>query len=280
MSEFPKKPDRPELYRFKLQLTVGQGGTGTVYRALDPKSGETVAIKLFRANFFRNKMHMRDLQKSAKKFIKLSHDNVTKIYEFLSGDEGEALVQEFIDGPDLQWYIAERPWNLNEMLVITVQICNGLGYLHDKGLMHHDLKPGNVLFTRKGQVKLCDYSLAGTGRLLELIDSGRVEQITPMFVAPELIKKERATKLSDMYSLGAMLYFMFTRRLLFEVDSLPQLYHAHIHEKPLHPSIVDDKIPQVLGDTIMRLLEKDPKKRYQDCDSLRIGLADIGRQRI
>lgn len=280
MREFPKKPDRPELYRFKLQLTVGQGGTGTVYRALDPTTGETVALKLFRANFFRNKMHMRDLQKSAKKFIKLSHANVVQISEFISGDEGEVLVQEFVDGPDLQRYLTERPWNLNEMLVITVQICNGLGYLHDKGLIHHDLKPGNVLFTRKGQAKLCDFSLAGTGRLLELIESGRVEQITPMFVAPELIRKERSTKLSDMYSLGAMLYLMFTRRLPFEVDSLPQLYHCHLHEKPLHASIANDKVPQILGDIITQLLEKDPKKRYQDCDSLRISLSDIGRQRI
>jgi len=280
MSEFPKKPDRPELYRFKLQLTVGRGGTGTVYRALDPETGETVALKLFRANFFRNKLHLRDLQKSAKKFKKLSHPNLVKIHELISGDEGEVLVQEFVDGPDLQWYLSKRPWNLHEMLVIIVQICNGLGYLHDQGLMHHDLKPGNVLFTRKGQAKLCDFSLGGTGLLTELFDAGRAEQITPMYVAPEVIRKKRATKLSDMYSLGAMMYLMFTRRVPFEVDSLPKLYHCHLNEKPLHPTIAHDKCPHYLGDVIMRLLEKDPKKRYQDCDLLRISLSDIGRQRI
>ncbi len=280
MSEFPKKPDRPELYRFKLQLTVGQGGTGTVYRAVDPENGETVALKLFRANFFRNQLHLRDLLRSVKKFKKLSHANIVKIHDILSGDEGEVIVQEFVDGPDLQWYLAHRPWNLNELVVVMVQICNGLGYLHDQGLMHHDLKPGNVLFTRKGQAKLCDYSLGGTGILTEFFDAGRAEQITPMYVAPEVIRKERATKLSDMYSLGAMMYLMFTRKLPFEVDSLPKLYHCHLNEKPLHPTIVHKECPQVLGDIIMRLLEKDPKKRYQDCDSLRISFSDIGRQRI
>lgn len=279
-SEFPKKPDRPELYHYKLQQTVGQGGTGTVYQALDPETGQTVALKLFRANFFRNKLHMRDVQKTAKKFKKLSHPNIVTILDFISGEEGEVLVQEFVDGPDLQWYITERPWNLQEMLVIVAQICNGLGYIHDQKIVHHDFKPGNVLFTRKGQVKLCDFSLGGTGFILEVLDSGGVEQVTPMYVAPELINKKRATKLCDLYSLGAVMYIMFTRKNMFEVDSLPRLYHCHLHEKPIHPSLVDKNCPQELGDMIMRLVEKDPAKRFQDCDSLRIALSEIGRSRI
>ena len=190
------------------------------------------------------------------------------------------LVQEFIDGPDLQWYQANRPWNLQEMLVIMAQVCNGLSYLHDQGYLHHDLKPGNVLFTRKGQAKICDYSLGGTGILTDVFDKGRVEQITPMYVAPELIRKERSTKLCDIYSLGAVMYLLFTRKLPFEVDSLPKLYHAHLHDKPLHPTLVEEKCPEELGDIIMRLLEKDPKMRFPNCDSLRIAMSDIGRQRI
>lgn len=281
MGEFPKKPDRAELFHYKLQLTVGRGGTGTVYRAVDPKTGQTVALKLFHANFFRNTVHLRDLKKSTKKFKKLSHPNLVEVYDFLSGDDGEVLVQEFVDGPDMQQYQASRPWNLNEMLVIMVQVCNGLGYLHDQGYVHHDLKPGNVLFTRKGQAKICDFSLGGTGILSELLEkSARVEQITPMYVAPELINKKRATKLSDMYSLGAVMYLLFTRHVAFEVDSLPQLYHAHLHEKPLHPDHVEPKCPHELGEIIMKLMEKNPKDRYQSCDELRIAMADIGRQRI
>ena len=280
MSEFPKKPDRPTLYRFKLQLTVGRGGTGTVYRALDPETGQTVCLKLFRANFFRNRLHLRDLQKSAKKFKKLSHPNLVKIYDFISGEEGDVLVQEFVDGPDLQWYMAHRPWNLQELLVILAQICNGLAYLHDEALIHHDLKPGNVLFTRKGQAKLCDFALAGTSFLLGLVDKGAAEQVTPMYIAPELIKRRRPTKLCDIYSLGVMTYLMFTRKTPFEVDSLPRLYQAHLNQTPLHPNMVNGECPHILGDIIMRNLEKDPAKRFQDCDSLRIALADIGQSRI
>jgi serine/threonine-protein kinase len=221
-----------------------------------------------------------DLKRTAKKFKKLNHPNVVRILDFVSGEEGQILVQEFVDGPDLQWYVENRPYNADEMMVIAVQIVNGLGYLHDQGLMHHDLKPANVLFTRKGQAKLCDFSLGGTGRLLNLLDRGGVEQITPMYVAPELIKKKPATKLSDMYSLGGVLYLMFTRKLPFQVDNLQQLYHAHLNELPLHPSVAEEKCPRVIGDVIMRLLEKDPKKRFQDCDSLRVHLSDVGKRRI
>jgi serine/threonine-protein kinase len=280
MAEYPKKPDRPTLYRFRLQAIVGRGGTGTVYRAIDPESGNTVALKLFHANFFRNRWHQMDLRRTAKRFKKLDHPNVVKVFDFISGNEGDVLVQEFVDGPDLQWYVQNRPYNADEMLVIAVQIVNGLGYLHDQGLMHHDLKPGNVLFTRKGQAKLCDFSLGGTGFLLSVFDRSKAEQITPMYVAPELIKKQRVTKLSDMYSLGGVFYFMFTRKLPFAVDSLPKLYHAHLYDAPLHPTVANDKCPRVVGDAIMRLLEKDPKKRFQDCDSLRVQLSDVGKRRI
>lgn len=278
--EFPRSPDRPELYRFKLQQTVGEGGTGRVYRALDPKTGQVVAVKLFHANFFRNKLHIRDLARTTKKFRKLSHPNVVQIYEFISGDEGECLALEFVDGPDLRWYLKNRPWNLNEMLVIVAQICNGLGYLHEKGIMHHDLKLANVLFTRKGVVKICDFSLWGSNILLSLIDGGPSEQVTPMYVAPELIRKEKATPLSDLYSLGILFYVMFTGKVPFEVDSLAKLYHCHLTVRPFHPSDVNEKCPKILGDIIMRLLEKEPARRFPDCDELRIALSQIGKSRI
>lgn len=278
--EFPKKPDRPQLYGYKLELALGRGGTGTVYRAIDLKSGDVVAVKLFRANFFRNPMHMRDLAKTVKKFRKFNHDNVVGIREFLSGEEGECVVMEYIDGPDLKWYLANRPWDLRERLVIVAQICNGLAYIHDKGFMHHDLKPANILFTRRGQAKLCDFSLCGTSYLLSLFDSGVHEQITPMYVAPEIIRKEKAGHLSDIYSLGVLLYLLFTERVPFEVDDLQKLYLCHLQSKPLHPSMVYPACPHDLGDIIMNLLDKDPSKRLPNADQIRIALAGIGQSRI
>lgn len=273
-------PDRSGIYRFRFDRKLGQGGTGAVYRAIDQKDGEVYAVKIFRANFFRNRLHIRDLAKTAKKASKFQHQNLTHIYEFISGKEGECVVMEYIDGPDLKWYIANRPWNLQERLVIVAQICNGLQYLHEHDFVHHDFKPANCLFTRQGVVKLTDYSLCGTSYLLSLFDPGMHDQVTPMYIAPELIRKEKASAQSDMYSLGVTMYLMFTGRMPFEVDSLQAVYQCHLRVIPDHPCMHNKKCPPALGDIIMRLLEKDPKKRYESFDQLRIILSDVGTQQI
>lgn len=279
-SDYPKTSNIQSLYRFKVDLILGEGGTGTVYRGVDQESGEVMAVKLFRANFFRNRLHSRDLAKSVAKFKHFEHQNVVKIYEFISGDEGECLVLEYVDGPDLKWYLGNRPWNLQELLVITAQVCNGLAYIHDRGFVHHDLKPANVLFTRKGQVKLCDFSLCGSSYLLALFDSGAANQVTPMYVAPEIIRKQKSTPASDMYSLGVMLYLMFTKQVPFAVDSLERLYMCHLQAVPDHPTEKNRECPRALGNIIMKLLEKNPDDRFQDSDQVRIALAGIGRSRI
>jgi len=274
-------PDRSTLYRFKFDRILGRGGTGVVYRGFDPEKDTVVAVKLFNADFFRNPFHRRDFARSVAKFEKFSHQNVARIYELIQGDEGDCLVLEYVDGPDLKWYLENRPWHLQERLVITAQICNGLQYLHERGFTHHDLKPSNILFTRKGIAKLVDFSLCGNSYLLSIFDASLHEQVTPMYVAPELItKKEKATPQSDIYSLGVTCYVMFAERPPFLVDSYQALYQCHIRVVPDHPSLVNKKCPPVLGDIIMKMMDKKPENRFRDCDQLRIALAEVGRSRI
>lgn len=250
-----------------------------VYRAIDTQKGEVVALKLFHANFFRNNGQVRDFAKSVQRFQKFDHPNVVRVFDFIEGKEGLCLTMEYVDGPDLKWYIENRPWNLQERIVIVAQICNGLQYIHDQGFTHHDLKPANILFTRKGQAKLSDYSLARE-RAIPFLDSGLVEQITPMYVAPEIIQGKKATHRSDIYSLGITLYLLFTGKLPFEVDSLQRLYQAHLKATPFHPSQVNRKCPLAVGDVIMKMIEKDPANRFESCDQLRIILSEAGKPRI
>ena len=127
---------------------------------------------------------------------------------------------------------------------------------------------------------MADFSLYGNSLLLELLDRGLGEQVTPMFVAPETIRKEKATPSVDLYSLGITMYMMFADRVPFMVDSLPRLYQCHLRAMPDHPSQVNPKCPHALGDMILKLLAKQPKERFKDCDEVRIALADIGRSRI
>jgi eukaryotic-like serine/threonine-protein kinase len=272
-------PDRLQLYRFKIDRLLGRGGTGTVYRGIDMESGQFVAVKHFHANFFRNRSHIRDLAKSVATFKKFDHLNVVRIFEFIDGEEGPCIVQEYIDGPDLRWYTENRPWNLQERMVVVAQICNGLQYLHDQGFTHHDLKPANILFTRQGTAKLTDYSLS-RGKLFSLLDSGLKEQVTPMYVSPEVINGQKATPQSDIYSLGVTLYLMFAGKVPFEVDTLDKLYRCHVQLLPLPPQDVNSKCPRELGEIIMKMMAKAPKDRYETCDELRIRLSSIGRSRI
>ncbi len=272
-------PDRLKLYHFKLDLLLGRGGTGTVYRGIDTQKGEVVAVKLFHANFFKNRGQVRDFAKSVERFKEFKHHNVMQVFDFIDGEEGLCMTMEFVDGPDLRWYIENRPWNLQERLVIIAQICNGLQYIHDQGFTHHDLKPANILFTRKGMAKLSDYSLCRE-KFFSLFDSGLAEQITPMYVSPEIIKREKATSKSDIYSLGITLYLMFAGKVPFEVDSLQKLYYCHVNTDPVHPTLVNRKCPHALGDIIMKMIAKNPAERFESCDQLRIVLADVGRPRI
>ncbi len=273
-------PDRQSLYHYKLDRILGEGGTGRVYRAIDTKKGEVVAIKLFRENFFRNKLHLRDLVKSVKRFKKYDHPNVVRVLDFIDGEDGRCMIMEYIDGPDLKWYIQNRPWHLQERLGIVGQICSGLQYLHDQKIIHHDIKPANILFTRTGVAKLADFSLYGASLLLELIDKGAGEQITPMYVPPEIIRGDSPTPQSDQYSLGITMYLLFAGHLPFQVDNLQRLYQCHLQVVPDPPNHENPNCPQALSDIIMRTLSKKPSERFSDCDMLRIALSKLGQSRI
>ena len=273
-------PDIPKLYHYKLQRILGQGGTGRVYLGIDMKKGVPVAIKLFHQNFFRNRLHVRDLAKSVAKFKRFKHNNVVQIIDFIDDEEGRCMVMEYVDGPSMKWYILNRPYKLPERINISMQICHGMQYLHDKGCIHHDFKPANVLFTRTGIVKIADFSLYGSSFLLELIDRNVGEQITPMFVAPEFIRKEKVTPQSDMYSMGITFYMLFTEKVPFPVDNLRRLYQCHLSVIPEHPSLVNPACPTALGDIIMKLLSKRPEARFADCDELSVAISQTTRSRI
>lgn len=282
MAEEFKAPDRPTLYHFKLDRILGQGGSGVVYRGIDTAKGEVFAIKRFHENFFRNAMHLRDLKASVKKFRKLKHVNVVQIYDFLdtSPSDGNCMVMEYVDGPNLNWYLKNRPFKLQERNSFAQQICSGLQYLHDQGCTHHDFKPANVLFTRKGVVKVADFSLYGGNFLLELL-SGKVgEQVTPMFVAPETLRREKPTNKVDQYALGVTLYMLFAERFPYQADNLQKLYQLHLAYTPQHPNEVNPACPRDIGDIVMKLLAKRPEQRYHDCDQVRIALSRAGQSRI
>lgn len=283
MAEEFRSSDRPKLYHFKVDRILGQGGTGVVYRGVDPAKGEVYAIKRFHENFFRNPLHIRDLKGTVKKFKKYKHENVVQIFDFLDKDpanDGYCMVMEYVDGPNLNWYLKNRPFKLSERIQVAAQICQGLQYLHDQGCIHHDFKPANVLFTRRGVVKVADFSLYGSSFLLELLAGKIAEQVTPMFVAPEILRREKTSFKVDQYALGVTCYMLFTERFPFVADNLPKLYQMHLAATPIHPNEVNPACPRDLGDAVMKLLAKRPEHRFFDCDQARIALLRSAQSRI
>jgi eukaryotic-like serine/threonine-protein kinase len=256
-----KATNRSKIYHYKLDRILGEGGTGTVYRGIDQNTGEPVAVKVFHANFFSDNSHIRDLAKSVARFKKFDHPNVTRVIDFLHKGEEPALVMEYVDGPDMKRYIQERPWNMDERLVIIYQICNGLQYIHDQGFVHHDLKPENILFTRKGQVKLCDYALRRSKWFAFLESENKLMgSVTPMYIAPEIIEKKGASPQSDMYSLGVVLYLLFTGQFPFKADNLQALYFCHLKEKPEHPTARKPPLPPGPRRRHHEIVEKEAKR--------------------
>lgn len=283
MSEHFHSADRPKLYHYKVDRILGQGGSGVVYRGIDQAKGEVYAIKRFHENFFRNALHIRDLKSTVKKFKKFKHDNVVQIFDFLDKDpanDGYCMVMEYVDGPNLNWYLKNRPFKLSERIQIATQICLGLQYLHDQGCVHHDFKPANVLFTRRGVAKVADFSLYGSSFLLELLSGKIAEQVTPMFVAPEVLRREKPGPKVDQYALGVTLYMLFTERFPFVADNLPKLYQMHLSATPVHPHEVNPVCPRDLGDVVMKLLAKRPEHRFFDCDQARTAISRCGQSRI
>lgn len=272
-------PDRIRIHHYETDRLLGKGGSGMVYRAVNLNTNDVVALKVFHRNFFRNRMHIRDISRSLKRFKSLDHPNVVRIYDFFHDEEGIVLVLEYIDGPDLKQYLAVQPWRLEERLMIAKQVLSGLQYLHEHGFTHHDLKPSNFLFTKKGVGKLCDFSLGGNSFFAKW-NSKLATQITPMYVSPELVLKNKATPKSDQYSCGIMFYLMFAGRVPFLVDSLDRLYFCHTKVRPDEPFAVNPDCPRVLSDIIMRMIAKNPKERFEDCDQVRLALEQVGRSRI
>jgi serine/threonine protein kinase len=278
-----RSADRPTLYNFKVDRILGQGGTGVVYRGVDPAKGEVYAIKRFHENFFRNPMHLRDLKGSVKKFKKLNHVNVVRIFDFLDSDpknDGICMVMEYVDGPNLNWYLKNRPFKLQERNSIAQQVCSGLQYLHDQGCIHHDFKPANVLFNRRGVAKVADFSLYGSNFLLELLGGKIAEQVTPMFVAPEVLRREKPTNKVDQYALGVALYMLFAERFPFVADNLPKLYQMHLALMPQNPNELNPACPRDIGEIVLKLMAKRPEQRFHDCDQVRIALSRAGQSRI
>src|SRR5256885_6309026 len=258
-----------QLRQFELRSKIASGGHGKVYRAFDNVLERMVAVKLMRKELENDPVALESFYKEARACARLNHTNIVQIYAFDELDGQRYLVMELADRSSLDTRI-EKHQRLPELdvLDIGIKIASALDMVLKHELLHRDIKPGNILFNNDNEPKLVDFGLARSPDAAP--ESMSVTEGTPYYVAPEKIKRERETFLSDMYSLGCTLYHALTGHVPFEAPTVEELVAAHV-QTALTPPILDvPEITQPTSDALVKVLAKNPSDRYLSYDEFRM----------
>jgi serine/threonine-protein kinase len=254
-----------QLRQFELRSKIASGGQGKVYRAFDTVLERMVAVKILRKELENDAVALENFIREARACASLNHTNIIHIYTFDDFDGQKYLVMELADRGSLDTRI-EKQQHLPELdiLDIGIKIASALDLALKHNLLHRDIKPGNILFNADNEPKLIDFGLSRNVDAEP--ESTTVTEGTPYYVAPEKIKRERETFLSDMYSLGCTLYHALTGHVPFEAPSVEELVAAHVHTPLTPPNAVLPEITQPTSDALARVLAKNPRDRYLSYD--------------
>jgi serine/threonine protein kinase len=259
------------LRQFELRSVIASGGNGTVYRAFDTVLERMVAVKLVKKELMSDALAMENFYREARACARLNHTNIIHIYTF-DEYEGQAyLVMELADHGSLDSRI-DKQTRVSELAVldIGIAIASALDLALKHNLLHRDIKPGNILFDTDNVPKLVDFGLA---RSVDAeAESATVTEGTPYYVAPEKIKRERETFLSDMYSLGCTLYHALTGHVPFEAPTVEELVAAHVHTPLTPPIAVLPECSTFTSDALVKVLAKNPADRYLSYDEFVMAL--------
>jgi hypothetical protein len=262
--------------RYKVAKKLGEGGKGTVFKAEDTRLGRTVAVKVIKGEGLDQESFAR-FEQEAKATASLSHPHIVAIYDI--GQEGEShyLILEFVDGPNLSGLISSQPdrrCDAATTLRIGSQVCQALECAHSRGILHRDIKPENIMITSDGLPKLMDFGLARALGGPKLTQRGVIVG-TPAYLPPEQALGKHIDARSDLYSLGCVLYEMATGRPPFPGDDPVKVIFSHINDLPVMPRRIAPEIPEALEQVILKLLAKDPDKRYQSAGELSQALKSV-----
>ena len=254
-----------QLRQFELRAKVGSGGMATVYRAWDTMLERFVAVKLTKKEILSEPNALDNFVREARACARLNHTNIIHIYTFDEWEGQTYLVMELADQGSLDTRI-EKLRLLPELMVLDVgiKIAQALDTALKHDMLHCDIKPGNILFNAEHEPKLVDFGLAR--RTDQEMETAEYTRGTPYYVAPEKIKREPETFLSDMYSLGATLYHAITGHVPFDAPTPEEVVQAHVYTPLLPPNHVVPEISQPTSDAISRALAKNPAERFLSYD--------------
>jgi serine/threonine protein kinase len=260
--------------RYKILGELGRGAMGIVYKADDPNLDRIVALKtiVIEADAEGRKEYEKRFFLEAKAAGKLNHPNIVTAFDFGEEDGVAYLAMELVEGTDLRERLKQGALPPAEAVDVAQQIAEGLGYAHERGVVHRDIKPGNIMLQPRGQAKIMDFGLARMRAADHKTSTGMVLG-TPKYMSPEQVAGQPVDQRSDIFSLGIVLYEMLTGARLFAGEDTPQIMHNVVHVEHEPPTRLKPELPAMLDFVVARALKKDPAVRYQDAYELS---ADLG----
>ena len=260
---------------YQIERELGAGGMGTVYFARHESTGREVAVKVLPAALAREEGFVYRFKREIDALRQVKSPHIVEFYE--SGVDGDIsyYAMEYVDGENLTTRLTRErriPWR--DAIDISVQVCRALKAAHNAGIVHRDLKPSNLMLAADGTVKLTDFGVAQVFAAGQLTMPGGVIG-TAEYMSPEQARGKRATKRSDVYSLGAVLYVMLTGRPPFTGQSALEISQKHVHNRFDSPRQYVPELPHWLDEVVCKCLEKQPEDRYPDAHVLSLRLAEI-----
>lgn len=270
-------PGTPFGSRYRIEKLLGEGGMGAVYKAYDVELGRTVAVKLVRPELSSSPMVMQRFKQELLLASKISHKNILRIHDIAEWNGVKFITMAFVEGCDLAG-LMEQAGRLpfDRALKFTRQLCLAMEAAHEAGVVHRDLKPQNILIDKDDNTYISDFGLAKSLET-EATQMTRTGQIlgTPRYMSPEQVEAGDTDHRSDLYSLGLIVYEMFTGELPFRGDSAMQLMYQRVAAEPKDPRAIVPGLPDYIANVILKCLQKDPAKRYQSAREI---LTDLDSQ--
>jgi serine/threonine protein kinase/tetratricopeptide (TPR) repeat protein len=267
-----------------IQERVGSGGMGVVYRGNDAHLEREVAIKVLNLGTIADDLSRRRFRNEAHALSKLNHPNVATVHDFDTQEGRDFLVMEYIPGVNLPDKLALGPLSEEEVLRLAVQLCDGLAAAHERGVIHRDLKPGNLRLTPDDRLKILDFGLAKLRQPYTEEEGTAATLCTEAFagtlpyMAPEQITGEESDARTDIHAVGLILYEMATGQRPFSELRRRKLFGAILNDAPLAPSKLNPKVSPGLERIVKKCLEKDPANRYQSARELSVDLRRLQRE--
>ncbi len=264
--------------RYELDGVVGRGGMAEVYRARDIRLDRIVAIKTLRADLARDQIFQARFRREAQSAASLNHPNIVAVYDtgedMATGTPIPYIVMEFVDGRTVRDLLQDGHRLLPERsLEIIDGVLRALDYSHTAGIVHRDIKPGNVMVTRNGDIKVMDFGIARAMSDAQATMTQTAQVIgTAQYLSPEQARGERVDSRSDLYSTGCLLYELLTGRPPFTGDSPVAIAYQHVRENPVPPSQVDPDVPPWADAIVLKAMAKSPADRYQTAADMRADL--------